>query len=470
VAAPGRGGPDDALLRDLYAGTAAYYAGRWAESDAALARAAVLADDRFTRSASRAALALLTNDLALAYVPGANERLFVHYYGLLGRLRRGDAEGAAVEARRMAFLLQQADDEGRDPLDVATRGTLRYLSGVAFEADGDSDDAAVAYRNAAALLGPAMLARDPARATTPDRSTGEVVVVVEQGFVAHRVGEALSVRVDSDGDWDLLLAGDGNGNGNGRTAVLGRVASLLTDDRGLWADELPRELRLGDPLPPAVANGGWAGQGATVSAASLLRAAAGPHAAVASGDGGEGQRHSRAPREVLRVVWPAYRRPRPLALPAVTIARDSGALALAAFAALAGPVAAARPASAAPSAVPVSLVARAELSDAIVADFKRDRTVRLARLLVRAATRAAAAERAGKKHHELADLVAGLGRAVERADTRSWHLLPGRIVVARLRLPAGRQAVTVDVGGTVASLGEVDVPAGGIAVATGRVY
>jgi len=56
------------------------------------------------------------------------------------------------------------------------------------------------------------------------------------------------------------------------------------------------------------------------------------------------------------------------------------------------------------------------------------------------------------------------------ADTRSWHLLPGRLVVARLRLPVGRRAVTIDVGGDAVSLGEVDVPAGGIALATGRVF
>src|SRR5687767_14203700 len=172
-----QGGPDDALLRDLYAGTAAYYAGRWAESDAALARAAALADDRFTRSASRAALALLTNDLALPYVPGANERLFVHYYGLLGRLRRGDAEGAAVEARRMAFLLHQYDEDGRDPLDVSTRAVMRYLTGVAFERAGAREDAAVAYRNAAALLGLGPLGV-AASSTYADDATGEVIVVV----------------------------------------------------------------------------------------------------------------------------------------------------------------------------------------------------------------------------------------------------------------------------------------------------
>jgi hypothetical protein len=106
----------------------------------------------------------------------------------------------------------------------------------------------------------------------------------------------------------------------------------------------------------------------------------------------------------------------------------------------------------------------------VVADFRRDRAKRLARLLVRAAARATAAAEVGRKHRELADLVTGVGRALERADTRSWHLLPGRIAVARLRLPAGRHDIAIDVGGAPYALGSVEVPAGGIAVATGRVY
>jgi hypothetical protein len=494
-----QGGPDDALLRDLYAGTAAYYAGRWAESDAALGRAAALADDRFTRSASRGALALLTNDLALPYVPGENERLFVHYYGLLGRLRRGDAEGAAVEARRIGTLLAEYEDDGRDPLDAPTRGVLRYLSGAAFEAAGESEDAAVAYRNARALLGPGVAAEGAG----PLDGFGDVVVVVEQGFVAHRVGEALSVRVRADGDWDLLLAA-GHGAERAGSAVA-RVGSLFAGDRGLWADDLPRDLVLGDAAGSEqggadTAAGGAAGGSSmfglpslAVGRASRVRstsraadvvsdvadAAADVAGGVADAIGDGGGRRSRAARSVLRVAWPAYRRTRGATRPVVVqVARDSGAMALAALTLAAGPAGAPVAPLTGPSldawpsvaAAAAPLVASADVSQGVVADFKRDRAARLARLLVRAATRAVATEQAGKKSRELADLVAGVGRVLERADTRSWHLLPGRVTVARLRLPAGRRAVTVDVGGTVVSLGEVDVPAGGIALATGRVY
>ena len=55
------------------------------------------------------------------------------------------------------------------------------------------------------------------------------------------------------------------------------------------------------------------------------------------------------------------------------------------------------------------------------------------------------------------DIVGILANAVnvatERADTRAWLGLPHRIWLARLRVPPGQHAVTVDIAG----LGEVDL-------------
>jgi hypothetical protein len=144
------GGPSDPLLRALYAGTAEFYAGRYARSAEAFDRAGRLADERFTKRVSRGAAALLTNDRALPYLPGDNERLMAGYYGTLAYLHAGDLEGAAVEARRLALALQRADDR-RDPMDRSLRAALRYLTGAVFEAAGDREDADVAYRNAALL-------------------------------------------------------------------------------------------------------------------------------------------------------------------------------------------------------------------------------------------------------------------------------------------------------------------------------
>jgi hypothetical protein len=435
-----QGGPGDRLLRDLFAGTAAYYAGRWEESTAAFDRAASLADDRYTKSASRGALALTTNDRALPYSPGQNERLLVHYYALLGWLRRGSVSDAAVEARRLGFLLQQYE-ASRTPLDAPTRALLRYVSGAVFAAAGDTNDAAVAFRNARALgagladdasadLAPDGLADAPwddTRAATAD--SGDVLVVLEQGFVAHRVEQRLTVRGRDDGAW-RVFAGAGRERYAGGDAIA-RAASMFTGDEGLWADAPVAELALDaattdsaadDPAPDADTT-------ATLDSAASVRVVPST------------TRHTRR-RTTTRaqLTWPAYRRPIPQ--PVATLVVDSAQTTL----------------------------LRADLSAAEAADFRRDRAARLARLLVRTALREAAAAELETKHKDIASLLRTVGGAVERADTRSWHLLPGVVGVARLRLPVGEHEVSALVDGARVSLGTVRVAPGGLALASARVW
>jgi hypothetical protein len=115
-------------------------------------------------------------------------------------------------------------------------------------------------------------------------------------------------------------------------------------------------------------------------------------------------------------------------------------------------------------------VVRGDLTAAAGGDFRRDRGALLARLVTRSAARAALAAGAGRKHRELGDVVRTLGNVVEHADTRSWHLLPGAVQVVRLRLPAGEQALDVDVGGRRVPLGTVRVAAGGVRFVSVRLW
>jgi hypothetical protein len=497
------GGPGDRLLRALYAGAAAHYAGRYAESAQALDRAAQIADDRFTRSASRGALALVTNDRALAYVPGQTERAMVHYYALLDYLKQDDATGAAVEARRLSALLQRFDEGGHDPLDASTRAVLRYLAGVAFEASGNAGDAGVAYRNARKLLDETRLPAgahlwpDSIDPGTPDSAFGDVVVVVEQGFVAHRVDQSLFVRL---GDADSRRISTGGEQDVER--IVARIVSTLTGeaDGALYANRPLPVIALVDtgtadssgsvvrgamrtPAVTPTSTGGSVLGGSVPD--ELLRGAAAARMGTARRPGSQpGAVRPRAtskdapppvpaspvhvepavepaeavaaaverPRRsdaLLKLSWPAYRRPA-AAFSRVTIgtAADS-------------------------TAMPVGL--RGDLSDAVVADFKRDRARLLARLVVRAAARHALTQQLGQKHSELGDIISSVaGSVLERADTRSWHLLPGTISVVRLRLPVGRHTVRVtreaDAGGATRDIGEVEVRAGAVAVMSTRLW
>jgi hypothetical protein len=462
-----------------------------------------MADDRYTKRVSRAALALATNDRALPYVPGDNERLFAHYYAALGHLHAGDLNGGAVEARRLAWRLQQAD-ERRDPLDRSARAALRYFTGAVFEASGDREDAEVAYRNAAALgalVDGGVAARAeadsamrgtrrgaprrrpapgaPGAAAAPGAGSGDVVVLVEAGFVAHRVNERLSVRLDDAAAERLTLTSGGvvvAGRGAGASGawdpapgtVGARLAALLTGDQALWAGEAPPALAL-DPAPADTV--GVPARGVADVAGVPARHAHGPAtpaAAAARGDRDAGDRDA-GDRDVgdgggrwgrtFTVAWPAYRRP-------AAWGRTLGVVV--------GPVAppAAPPAAAwtgVPAGAPAA-VARGDLSLAAAGDFKRDRGRVLARLVTRAAVRAAVAREAGRKHRGLDDVVRLVSNAAEQADTRSWHLLPGELHVARVRLPAGAHALAADVGGRRVALGTVRVVPGGVRFVSARLW
>ncbi|MGZ8377720.1 MAG: hypothetical protein ACXW0Z_10825 [Gemmatirosa sp.] len=405
---PQRGAPGDPLLRALYEGTTAYYASRWRESAAAFDRAATLADERVTWRLSRGALALASNDRALPYVPGENERLLAHQYAMLAYLQARDHTGAAVEARRIGALLERADTS-TDAGERATHAVLRYLSGVAFEMAGEREDAEVAYRNARTLGA----ADTTARATQQRRprgasATGEVVLLVERGFVAHRVSTRLRVRVPRPDDDDDAADVE---------RLAAQVGRALQDDGTLWADALPPVL-----TPPP------------------------------SRDGDAARTRRTRATALLALAWPAFRRTGRLdALDGVVTPTDLVVRTVAAWRGLGAHGAAATP-----------VLLRADLSDAMVADFRRDRRWLVTRLVARTALRQALVTEARRRARPLGDLLAAAGSFVEQADTRSWHLLPARLEVVRLRLPVGSQPLSVDVGGRAVPLGVVDVRADGL--------
>jgi len=154
--------------------------------------AALLADDRITASISRSALALVTNDMARPYQPRRTERLFVAYYGMLSYARLDKWDDAAVEARRMVSLLAQ-DDAQRDDAERPLHAAMEYLAGAVFERAGEKGEATVSYRAAHALASAV-----PVPVQRKVELDGEVLLVVERGFVAHRTTETISIRLDDD--------------------------------------------------------------------------------------------------------------------------------------------------------------------------------------------------------------------------------------------------------------------------------
>jgi len=240
-------GSKDQLLALLARGQILYYAGQYEQSNEAFAGAERLAEDLYTRSVSAGALSLISNDNALDYRARPYEMAMVQFYRGLNYIALGQRDEAVVEARRASQRLQRytaatvsalPEVAASDLELINDNAFMQYFSGMLYDWDGDLDDAFVSYRQAAlsyqrsaALLRvdiPASLAGDlervggrlgfgdelaSLRAACPDvfaageprsrrRGDGEVVVLLETGFVPRKVETGFSFPIFSGQAYD----------------------------------------------------------------------------------------------------------------------------------------------------------------------------------------------------------------------------------------------------------------------------
>lgn len=432
--------PRDRLLRALQEGLLLHRAGEYAKSNERLEWAEAEVEARYTRSVSRAAASLAVNDRMIAYRPASAERAMIPFYRMLNYLALGDREGALVESRKSNALLAALERDRGAWCDE--HGMLQYLAGVVQASGGERNDALVSLRQAerafdscgagAAIAAPATLGSDlyqAARAAglgevadsirsryglaeDPAAAGGEVVVVIEEGFVAHRAPEAVHVPL-----FDTEVAGMKEDDSDALMEVAGQVAARLAQNyagRQRWGTSVDDDpvARIGNAL-----EGGY----------------------------------------VLRLAWPVARR-EPLTPAGLRV--------------LAG----GRTAS-------VAIVA--ELSTAVERDLEAERPVMLTRLIARGLLKYLATreleEEAEARGGDVASFFAGrlanfAANELERADTRSWSLLPDRIALARVRLPPGEHTIRVEclspAGDVVRvhEVGPVRVAAGEVRVVSERVW
>lgn len=482
-------GEDDAgddLLRILQRALLLRYDGQYEESNRLLQEAALEIEDRYTKSVSRAALSMLTNDRALAYNPPAFERMMVHYYGALNYLSLDDPEEAAVEARLLSALLMADLDKQLDDRDIRIRRSLHYVAGAVFEAAGEWNAAEVAYRNAwdgwntnpgapepegapadsaptretladstlvqvartestptlaapadsvldprmevdsslvreifedfvpsrgvtvdsslargLEALTPAFIARD--RAPAPD--SGEVILVLETGFVAHRIERALAVPIFSDDASNLKEGADASRYNAGMCVAartLGAQASIDADD---CAQPNGKSLFIVTVAWPEMRRSFEPIRGARISGRS-----------AGSADGPNSQD--------LELTGRAAVSPEAEVLPEFS----AGTIRI------------------------VPTVLTIDMSTAAMSAYDDRIAGIVAKSIVRATGKylvVQAIKKEVKEEDETAGRLVGLfGNAAavasERADTRSWHLLPGTIRVARMSLPTGIHSIELD--------------------------
>ncbi|MCL7958214.1 MAG: hypothetical protein M8843_09410 [marine benthic group bacterium] len=433
------GNGDDAgddLLRELHRAALLHYDGQYESSNELLQEAEREIEDRHTKSVSRAALSVLTNDRVLAYNPPSFERIMLHYYGALNYLALGELDEAAVEARRMSARLVRDEEAEEDARHDRFRRTMHYVAGTVFEAAGEWNAAEVAYRNAwegwdltpgrpeselgtgpgvapgpardsslsrgLAALTPSLIARDG----SPPADSGEVVLLLETGFVAHRIERALAVPI-FEGDVNGLNTGEDDSRYNQGLCIAARaMGARASIDPSDCSNPVGKSLFVVTVAWPEMRRSGESVRAARLRAYPRSTDEPVDSRLVASG----------AP-------------PGSLVLP------DS-------------PVGWADPEDS--LTVPTRLTI--DLSSVATSEFDARIGGIVAKAIVRATTKylvvKAVKEEVKEEDETLGTIFGFLGNAAavatERADTRSWHLLPGAIRVARLSLPTGVHDIAVE--------------------------
>jgi uncharacterized protein len=378
--------PDDRLLRVLYQGTAARYAGKYREAGRFFDDAYQLTEDRFTKSASQTALALVTNDRALSWTPGQSERLLINLNALLAYSDARDVDASVVEARRLSALLARFGD----PQDGErqARASLHLVAAAAFRAAGDEQDALVSFRNAA-RIGAAVDSSAPAA----NDSVGDVYVVVERGFAPHKVAVGLTLPVWSSASTVAASSSE---------RMLGNFANLRNG--GVWWDDVPSwrfndQRYWGRPMAAAyMLDLSWP----VLRRARQVRGTLQVRSAGTTVSGS-----SLGEMDISELLAGDYRRDRGAILTR-TIARGVAKYAT----------------SRAVEEAAEALARKDKDKDKDKDDSGARAVGTVARVLTNIAT-----------------------SAIERADTRMWSLLPGSVSVIRLRLPAGVHELMVDAGG-----------------------
>ena len=413
--------PKDDVVRLLNEGLLLHRAGRYRESNQALQRAAAIATDRYTRSLAQEVASLIVSDNVLDYQASALERSMVHYYGMLNYLALGDSESALVEARRANALLRRYGNDfpGRTFVNDAA---VQYVAGMLQWGRREENDAIVSLRQALAgyeeyelrygVRTPVPVAVDAARvaaavglpdvaerttaaflvgreadaaAPARDPESGDVLLVIENGFIAHKRQQKLFVPILRS-ERDAVLAGDAASAVEAAFRVLIRTVVVM--------NEMGRE-----------------GQ-------SAVQAHEDGVVLVSAGLSAVGV-------ELVTMAWPVYELEAHRAT-AIRVETADGSVVEPALVEDLSAIAV-RDFEEQKTSMLLRMIGRTLLREAAIVQAER------------------AGERAGGALGSFTARVTAraLANTAERADTRSWTALPAELLVARLRLPPGAHELRV---------------------------
>jgi hypothetical protein len=138
----------DDLLYLLERGYLAHEAGQYDSSNIAFDAAELRAEELYTKSISGEVAALITSDNILPYRGYPHELVMIHYYRAFNYLMLGQRDGALVEARKANQRLVVLQDAKEGKATYKNDAFMQYFTAMLYEAEGEHNDAVVAYRDA----------------------------------------------------------------------------------------------------------------------------------------------------------------------------------------------------------------------------------------------------------------------------------------------------------------------------------
>ena len=141
-------GKTNKLLYHLEKGLILHYQGQYEASNVEFAEAERVSDLLYTRSVSRHVAAMVSNDAVIAYRGEEFELALIHYYRAMNYDRLGDRQAALVECRKANQKLEDYAQQAEYELSYKNDAFLQYMTGLFFESEGEWNDAYISYKDA----------------------------------------------------------------------------------------------------------------------------------------------------------------------------------------------------------------------------------------------------------------------------------------------------------------------------------
>lgn len=135
------------ILQKLNQGVVSFYLNEFEKSNKYFEEAYILGED-YQQNLANEVGSFLLNPNFVVYKPESHELMMIHYFKAINYLKLGNNEAALVEARRMNIKLMQLSSKFTSAKKLTEDAFAHALMGIVYQANGDFNNAFIAYRNA----------------------------------------------------------------------------------------------------------------------------------------------------------------------------------------------------------------------------------------------------------------------------------------------------------------------------------